>query len=130
MDVTEAILKRRSIRKWKSLPVEREKLDKVLEAGRRAPSWGNSQPWRFVVTQDPAKKAGLAAAGGGQTLIEEAPVAIVCCGTTAKFTRKLQRDSLKELMDVGALNGSTDLLDNVVLESERGSPPTAWAPRP
>jgi len=38
MEVSEAILKRRSIRRWKPAPVEREKIEKVLEAGRRAPS--------------------------------------------------------------------------------------------
>ena len=42
MNVSDAILKRTSIRKWKPTPVEKEKIEKVLEAGRRAPSWGNS----------------------------------------------------------------------------------------
>ena len=41
MDVLDAILKRASIRKWKSTPVEKEKIEKVLEAGRRAPPWEN-----------------------------------------------------------------------------------------
>jgi len=52
MDVSQAILKRASIRKWKSTPVEREKIERVLEAGGRAPSWGNTQPWRFIVVKD------------------------------------------------------------------------------
>ena len=55
MDVTDAILKRRSIRNWKPDPVEKQKIEKVLEAARRAPSWGNTQPWRFIVVQDRAK---------------------------------------------------------------------------
>jgi len=41
MEVTKAIVKRVSIRKWKSDAVEKEKIEAVLEAGRRAPSWGN-----------------------------------------------------------------------------------------
>jgi nitroreductase len=38
MDVSEAILKRASIRRFKSTPVERAKIAKIMEAGRRAPS--------------------------------------------------------------------------------------------
>lgn len=122
MDVSEAILKRASIRKWKPTPVEKAKIEKVLEAGRRAPSWGNTQPWRFIVVQDPAKKEGLANAAGGQAVVREAPVVIVCCGSTVDFSRKLQRQSLKELMDVGALDWTDDILDNVVLESDLFAP--------
>ena len=44
MDVTEAILKRKTIRKMKPAPVERQKIEKVLEAARRAPSWGTHNP--------------------------------------------------------------------------------------
>lgn len=49
--VFEAILQRRSIRKYKSQEVPQDKLKKVLEAATWAPSNGNSQPWRFVVTK-------------------------------------------------------------------------------
>ena len=122
MDVSEAILKRSSIRKWKPISVEKEKIEKVLDAGRRAPSWGNSQPWRFIVVQDKAKQEGLANAAGGQAVISEAPAVIVCCGSIEDFSRKMQRQSLKELMDVGALNWTDDILDNVVLESDLFAP--------
>ena len=62
MDVSSAILKRASIRRWKPAPVEKAKIEKVLEAGRRAPSWGNTQPWRFIVVQDKAKREEIAKA--------------------------------------------------------------------
>jgi len=104
MDVSDAILKRMSIRKWKSTPVEKEKIEKVIEAGRRAPSWGNSQPWRFIVVQDKAKKEELSTAAGGQPVVANAPAVIVCCGTIDAFSRKMQRQSLKQLMEVGALD--------------------------
>jgi nitroreductase len=122
MDVSQAILKRSSIRKWKSAPVEREKIERVLEAGRRAPSWGNSQPWRFIVVQDKTKKEELANAAGGQDVVRDAPVVIVCCGLVEAFSRKMQRQSLKQLMEVGALAWSDDVLDNVVLESDLFAP--------
>ncbi|MBM3302126.1 MAG: nitroreductase family protein [Deltaproteobacteria bacterium] len=122
MDVSEAIFKRVSIRKWKPIPVEKEKIEKILAAGRRAPSWGNTQPWRFIVVQDKDKKEGLANAAGGQPVVREAPVVIVCCGSIEDLSRKFQRQSLKELMDVGALNWTEDILDNVVLESDLFAP--------
>ena len=122
MDVSQAILKRASIRKWKSTPVEREKIERVLEAGGRAPSWGNTQPWRFIVVKDKTKKEELANAAGGQAVVRDAPVVIVCCGLVEAFSRKMQRQSLKQLMEVGALNWTDDILDNVVLESDLFAP--------
>jgi nitroreductase len=56
MDVMTAILGRRSIRKYKSKPVEEEKIRLVLEAARYAPSAGNTQPWDFIVVTDPQIK--------------------------------------------------------------------------
>lgn len=122
MNVSDAILKRASIRKWKPTPVEKEKIEKVLEAGRRAPSWGNSQPWRFIVVEDKTKKEELAKAAGGQPVVSNAPVVIVCCGSIDDFSRKMQRQSLKQLMEVGALAWTDDILDNVVLESDLFAP--------
>ena len=49
MDVMDAIMTRRSIRKYKSTPVSEEDLNAVLEAGRWAPSWANTQCWEVIV---------------------------------------------------------------------------------
>lgn len=122
MDVSEAILKRRSIRKWKPLPVEKDKIEKVLEAGRRAPSWGNTQPWRFIVVQDKAKIEELANAAGGQNHVRTAPVVIVCCGLTEAFSRKMHREALKQLIDAGVMAWTDDFLDNAVLGSDLFAP--------
>jgi len=51
---------RRSVRRFADRPVEREKIELCLEAARRAPSADNLQPWRFVVFDDPERKAQLA----------------------------------------------------------------------
>ncbi len=60
MDVMEAILKRRSIRKFTGEPVSREDIRKILEAGRWAPSGLNNQPWRFlVITAEDVRKKTL-----------------------------------------------------------------------
>ena len=81
MDVFTAIQGRRSIRKYKSTPVEEEKLSKVLEAARLAPSASNMQNWKFIVVRDETVRRKLAEAAGGQSWVAKAPVVIVACGT-------------------------------------------------
>jgi len=122
MDVSEAIQKRVTIRRWKAIPVEKEKIIKVLEAGRRAPSWGNVQPWRFIVIQDKAKIEELAQSSGGQPQISTAPVLIVCCGLIDAFSRQMHRDSLKQLIAAGVMDWPDELLDNIVLSSDLFAP--------
>ncbi|MCX8015036.1 MAG: nitroreductase family protein [candidate division WOR-3 bacterium] len=52
MEFEEVIKQRKSCRNFSEQPVEGEKIFKVLEAARLAPSWQNRQCWRFVVVQD------------------------------------------------------------------------------
>lgn len=82
MDILEAIRKRRSIRNYKDLDVEKEKISKILEAARLAPSASNRQEWRFVVVKDREKRKKLAEAAKNQKFVEEAPVVIACCAET------------------------------------------------
>jgi nitroreductase len=56
MDVMEAIKGRRSIRQFTDQPIEKEKLQQLLEAARWAPSGGNLQTWRFVVVTSPSQR--------------------------------------------------------------------------
>ena len=79
MDVFEAIQKRHSVRAYKSTPIPEEKLMKILEAGRLAPSASNIQPWHFIVVKDPEKRKKLAKSKWARFLAE-APVVIVGCG--------------------------------------------------
>ncbi len=48
------IKRRRTTRKFEETPVEREKLETIIDAGLWAPSGGNKQPWHFTVIQDKA----------------------------------------------------------------------------
>lgn len=80
MDVAEAIKARRSVRKYKPMPIPEEALTKVLNAARLAPSAENMQPWRFVVVRDEDLKRKLAGACSNQTWIAEAPIIIAACG--------------------------------------------------
>lgn len=80
MDTFEAILKRRSIRKYDRKPLREGDLRKVLEAGRQAPSAANRQPWHFIVVQDSDEKRALAQACSGQVWLADAAVIIAGVG--------------------------------------------------
>ena len=49
MNVIEALNSRTSIRAFKSDPVSRETIFKIMEAAIRSPSWANTQPWEIYV---------------------------------------------------------------------------------
>jgi nitroreductase len=76
LDTYEAILTRRSIRRFEGRTVTREQLEKLLEAARWAPSAGNLQPWVFVVVTSAEARAALAAAAFGQQFVAEAPAVV------------------------------------------------------
>ena len=58
------VSQRLSVRRYKPLPVEKEKLMVCLEAARLAHSACNAQPYKFMVVYDPAAKEKLAEAAG------------------------------------------------------------------
>ena len=82
MDIYEAIRKRKSIRSFLDRPVEEEKLERILEAARLAPSARNVQEWRFLVVTDPGPRRRLIPAAARQGFVGEAPVIIVGCAET------------------------------------------------
>jgi nitroreductase len=77
--VLDVIRQRRSIRKYLPAPVEDEKLQQVLEAGRIAPTASNAQRWKFIVVRDPETIKKLVNACGGQTFVGEAPIFLAAC---------------------------------------------------
>ncbi|MHA2332477.1 MAG: nitroreductase family protein [Candidatus Hodarchaeales archaeon] len=93
MDIFEAIHTRRSIRRFLEKPVEEEKLQKVMEAARAAPSWANLQCWRFIIVKDVKMKESISELTGmydgseftaeknnpAKKGIPQAPVLIVAC---------------------------------------------------
>ncbi len=60
-DLWEAIYTQRAIRRWKDEPVPEDLIWKVIEAGTKAPSGSNLQPWRFVVIQDQGTRDAISA---------------------------------------------------------------------
>ena len=79
MDVMDAIRARYSCRAYLDNPIEKDKLDKVMEAARLAPSAKNLQDWRFVVVTDQQTRKKIAAAANNQTFLEEAGAIIIAC---------------------------------------------------
>ena len=82
MTVQEAIRTRKSVREYTNAPVEKDKLLRVLEAARLAPSARNLQEWRIVVVTDADRRAALTEAAGGQSFVGRAPVVLICCAET------------------------------------------------
>ena len=82
MDVFDAIKKRRSVRTYLDKPIEEEKLNAVLEAGRLAPSASNRQEWRFVIVRDGEVRRKLGEAANEQSFVGTAPVVIAACAVT------------------------------------------------
>ncbi|MGD0671486.1 MAG: nitroreductase family protein [Candidatus Binatus sp.] len=77
MDALEAILSRRVQRAFSDKPVEREKLSKIVEAGRHAMSARNLQPWNFVVIQNPDRLKEIGALCSTGRFVALSPSAIV-----------------------------------------------------
>jgi nitroreductase len=49
MNFTDLALSRQSVRKYSNKPIEKEKIDEIIEACRIAPSASNSQPWKLII---------------------------------------------------------------------------------
>ena len=86
MDLYEAIRSRYSVRKYQDKPVEQDKLDRILEAARLAPSGSNRQPWKFVVVRDAETRKRMAEACNGQAFVGQAPVVIAALGLMPERT--------------------------------------------
>jgi len=81
------IFDHRSIRKYKSTPINDELLSKILEAGTRASTTGNMQLYSVVVTRDEANKSKLAPLHFNQPMVKEAPVLLTICADLNRFNR-------------------------------------------
>ena len=108
----------KSVRKFASQPVEEEKILDVMNAGRRAPSWKNIQPWRFIAVTGEADKAKLAEGFSMGVLIKKAPAVIMCVGNLAAWERTHQRDRLRELMSNSGVAMSNDDIDKTFLNNQ------------
>jgi nitroreductase len=93
-EMLELILRRQSDRKYSDKPVEADKLERIIEAGRMAPSACNAQPWKFVVVTDPALRQKISEAAterltGMNNFAGQAPVLIVIVREKPNLSSKI-----------------------------------------
>jgi len=105
---------RQSDRKYLSRPVEKEKTDRILEAGRISPSACNGQPWKFIVVDDPTVLVEVAQSSSAKmlnmnTFVSEAPLLIVILREKSNFSSRTG-DAIKNrdfsIIDIGIATAS------------------------
>lgn len=79
MPVLAEIAARYSCRAYEDRPIEQEKLDRIIEAARLAPSARNMQEWRFVFVRDPEIRKQMQVAANNQPFVSQAAVVIAAC---------------------------------------------------
>jgi nitroreductase len=117
MTVLDVIRKRYSCRAYQDKPIEREKLEQILEAARLAPSAKNLQDWRFVVVTDKQTKRKIAQAANNQTFLQNAGAIIVACSVS------------NEVMRCGQAVGPIDVaiaLEHIALQAAELGLATCW----
>ena len=88
MALLKQIQQRYSVRMYQQRPVEKEKLETILQAARLAPSAKNMQEWRFIVVQAADTRKKLCAAANNQAFVGEAPLIIACCSAITDYTMR------------------------------------------
>jgi nitroreductase len=104
----DAITSRRNVRTYDDRPIPGEHLDRILEAGRRAPSSNNSQPWDFVVVteRDRLKRLATVWQGAGHVARSAATIALVAPASEGEAQR-VQYDLGQATMNI--MLAATDL---------------------
>jgi nitroreductase len=105
----ELIISRQSDRKYRDNPVEKEKLERIIEAGRMAPSACNAQPWKFIVVTEPKLIEKIAEAAsakliGMNTFVSQAPVQIIVVREKPNMSSKVGgtiKNKDYSLIDIG-----------------------------
>ena len=126
----EAIQNRRSIRKYKDLPVEEETLLKIIDCGRLAPSDSNTQPWNFIIVRSEEMRTKLAHVSHKQDWMVAAPVFVVCVADIrVTTTEKGPMDIDEETPGIGPKQIILDTAiagENIVLAAESLGLGTCW----
>ncbi len=118
MEFYEVIRSRRSIRRYRPDPVQEDKLGRVLEAARAAPSAANRQPVLFYVIREAGLRSKLHAAYSLQWFTE-APVIVCACARPAEAWR---RNDGKSYADVDV----TIAMDHLILAAAAEGLGTCW----
>lgn len=120
MDIYEAIKGRVSSRSYQSRPVEEEKLWRILDAARLAPSGKNAQPWTFIVVRDAETRNRLVPVCRDQAFVGQAPVVIAACGREELAYQKMGGYWNSLPVDIGIA------LEHLMLAAEAEGLGTCW----
>lgn len=128
MNFLELVKRRKSTRRYAAKPVSREVIAKCLEAAQLAPSACNSQPWYFIVVDDPDLKNKLAqAAFSGvysmNSFAKDAPVFVVVVRDKSSYFATLggyYRGVQFSLIDIGIA------CEHFILQAEEDGVGTCW----
>jgi nitroreductase len=105
----ELMIKRQSDRKYENRKVEQEKVERILEAGRMAPSACNAQPWKFIAVDSPTVLNELSEAASAKLLgmngfVGQAPLMIVIVREQPNLSSKagaIVKNKDYSLIDIG-----------------------------
>lgn len=122
MDILDIIKNRRSIRRFKSREIEEEKIEKLLEAVKWAPSAGNLQARDIILVRDKYTKEKIAEAALSQDFISEAPLVFVFCANKEKSRRRYGHRG-EELY---CIQDTTASIENLILEAYSLDLGTCW----
>jgi nitroreductase len=118
MDVFEAIETRYSVRGYKSDAVEDEKLAKVLEAARQAPTAANRQPFRMLVVHTQGREEELKRVYG-RAWLTQAPLVIAFVAVPGEAWRRMDDKPYDEV-------DATIAMDHLVLAATALGLGTCW----
>lgn len=121
MDLSDAILKRRSIRKYKRDALTDDIVRKIVEAGMAAPSAGNLQSRYFYAVRNADLKKRLASISLSQAFIAEAPVVFVICADL-----RIEREYGARGTDLYAVIDCAAAVENMLLTATSLGLGTCW----
>lgn len=97
MEVYEALLSRRSIRRYSDRKIEKKIVDKIIYAGMHAPSAVNKQPWHFIIFEDKETCRKVTEVHKSSTMLLSSAINILVC-----YDETLQHDEGYGLLDCSA----------------------------
>lgn len=120
MDFYDVVRTRRSVRQYRPDAIPDEVLERVLDAGRIAPSGNNRQPTRLIVVGDAEAKQKLVPMFHNQAFIAAAPLVIVACGRDIQYNRGEWMGRYAMIVDVAIV------VDHLTLAARAEGLGTCW----
>jgi len=126
----ESIEKRRSIRKYKNTSIENDLIYKLIRSASLAPSGSNTQPWHYIIVDNPDLKEKIAKISHNQNWMLSAPIFIICVAdikSRIKNEENLFLDEKSELFELKQIIRDTAIsIQQLVLEAVDNGLGTCW----